>query len=107
MKVTITEKDLNKATQLCHARKRPKGVTLVTDCLFATALKRTKNPEELSVGVYKLWMDGVKYYLPKEATELIELWIGEHVDVDRMKAQHQAVLVQLPISFELTSEFDI
>ena len=103
MKVTITEKDLNKATQLRQAAKKLTDVDMSTDCLVATAIKRIKNPETLCVGIYRAWVNDVKYYIPQHVTELIELWIGDHVDKNKMKAQNEAVLSQLPLTFELLS----
>ncbi len=107
MKITITEKDLNKANQIRQSAKKSENVNMATDCLLATTIKRIKNPDDLEVYIYRAWIDGTKYYIPEHVTKLIELWLGDHIDKDKMKAQNQAVLAQLPLTFNLLSEEDL
>jgi len=104
MKITVIEKDLNKANQIRQSAKKPADVDMTKNCLVATAIRRTKNPEKLCVGVSRVWIDEVKYYIPEQVTSLIELWLGDHIDKDKMKEQNQAVLAQLPFTFELTND---
>lgn len=107
MKITITDKDLNKANQIRQSAKKSTDVDMTTDCLLATAIKRTKSPESLSVALCRAWIDGVKYYIPEEITVLIELWIGDHVDKAKMKDQNEAVLARLPVTLNLVSEEEL
>jgi hypothetical protein len=85
MNLTITEKDLNKSIQ---TRPKKELTISLTDCLLATALKRTLNTnKDVRVGfVYAYLGDDktyVKYDIPEGVTEIIQHWCDGDYDYIR------------------------
>ena len=78
MEFKVNQKDFNTATQNCLGKKKLKP--LVTDCLVATAIKRTFNPYEVRVGFHYCHIkqtkdsDWIGLDIPEDITQVIYDW---------------------------------